>query len=186
MLVRKADWTPTANEVIFARWGDSGDWSYFWRLQTTGGTYFQFTQNGSTVAAAPTTSAPSPALAVNDWIWVEWRLVAASRQVLVATHDGDVAADPVDAGGYSTVVTGGTGAAMGAMYSGGTQAVTIGGFVDGSNMQIDIAQIFVLNASDAVVFSLDPANWTTGTSWTTDSSHVVTLVGTATIDTVSV
>lgn len=177
--IRKADWTPSAGELVIGKWGSSGNWSWHWQLEVnTGKPMFNWTNNGST-GAAETGGTVSPAMTENVWLWMEFGLVASTRTVTMKTH-ADQVAEPTT--GWTTVSTSPGGASTGTLYN-GTADFTIGSQEDGSYRPTaaDIRQVVLRGTSDTLLFTLDPDNWTSGTTWVTNSGHTMTLEGTATI-----
>ena len=180
--MRMPDWTPAVAAPLVMKWPwSSGQWSWGHRINTDGKGYFQWTTNGTSTSAVTTAGVFDPLPAADTIVWVQAVLDSATRQITWSTH-ADQVAEPTS--GWTQVAQSVAGASTSTIYS-GTAAISFGGFVGGgaTGMVGDIFQITIRNASDALVFSLDPDNWTTGSTWVSDTGQTVTLAAAATIET---
>lgn len=180
--MRMPDWTPAINAPIVMKWPWSGgQWSWGWRISADGRGYFQWSTTGSTSAAVSTVDPLSPTPTADTLIWLQFALDSTTRLITVSTHPDQVV-EPTT--GWTQVAQSVGGATTGTIYS-GTAAVSFGGFVGGgaTGMVGDIFQLTIRDASDALVFTLDPDNWTSGTTWVSNTGQTVTLAAGATIET---
>jgi hypothetical protein len=176
--LRLPDWTPSTQRVICAKWGSTGNFSYYWQQQTNGSWYFQFTNNGTAIGSG-TTSVPSAVPDPDTWAWIRLKYVIGTQTITFDTAP-DNASTPVS---WTNRATGTT--SSGSSFYAGTAAYSIGSIASGDyrNMQMDIAQHIILNSSDVSIFTLDPDNYVSGsgTTWVTDSGHTVTMAGSAAV-----
>lgn len=178
--MRMPDWTPAVAGMIVGKWPwTSGQWSWLWKINTDGNGGLGWSTNGTTTAGVTTAAALSPAPAANALIWLQFELASATRLITVSTH-ADQVSEPTT--GWTQVAQSVGGATTGTIFN-GTAAVSFGGFVGGgaTGMIGDIFQVTIRNSSNTLVFSLDPDNWTTGTTWVASTGQTVTLAAGATI-----
>lgn len=182
--MKVADWTLTTDQPIITKWSNTaGQQSWFWRINRTtlaaDTTYFQWTTNGTSGGGTVQSSTNDPVMPDNTLIWVQYELNSSNRQITISTH-ADQTAEPTT--GWTQVAQSSAGSATGTIYS-GTAAVRIGAWVSGSAWltNAQIYQLTLRNASDTLVFSLDPDNWTTGSTWVTNSGHTVTMGAAASV-----
>ena len=180
MRIRKADWTPVPNggELVLGKWGASGQWGFNWQLDTVGQLGFNWTNDG-TNNASEYTATPGTTPTVDVWLWVQLKVLSSNRLVTYSTH-ADQEAEPTT--GWTEIATSASGSSTGAIFN-STAVMSIGSQQDGSYRPTtaDIRQLLIRNEADTLVFSLDPDNWTTGTTWVSDTGQTVTLAGSATI-----
>lgn len=178
--IRCQDWTPAENKNIVSVWGASGNYGWAWKLRNTGQLNFQRSNNGTAVAANNTAAAPSPALTDGVTYWLQFT-VNADWSMSISTHPDQVA-EPTT--GWTEVAVAPPLQTL--VIHPSTADLIIGG-IDGDTtsqvLQADIFQMVLYDASSTKVFQLDPANWTTGTTWITSTGQTMTLEGQATIET---
>jgi hypothetical protein len=176
------DWTPTGiPRVLVTKWADAGNQrSYWWETLPGGAQYLSHSPTPGTTQVERQT--PVPAGVVDgEWVWTRRTFTASNGQIQFSTSPAGTTLDPfADPREMAWTVRATINPNVpAAAVNPSTAAFTIG---TDTNLIYNpyigkIAQLVVTNAAGAIVFKLDPNNWSTGTTWTTSTGHTVTLAG---------
>lgn len=173
--VRKANWRPAVQQVMVAKWGSDGGCAWYAATNPNGGAHFRYSPTGLVTNAVYIDTAAVAETPNGQVVFVEDVYTAGNRQ-LSRRWAPDSATPQWSAAAVSTT---GTHAAFDVNDVG----MSIGSIADGGyrNLEADVFQLVIYDASGAVAFTLDPDRWVSGPSWQTATGHTVTLAGTASI-----
>jgi hypothetical protein len=185
----RTDRTPAVAQIVFAKWNIATSRAHYAQWNTDGTFAWNFSGDGTNTTGVPqsggnATGAPQSAgnATLGDGViyWFRFRYTHSTRSWVLEYH-ADQDTEPLS---WSAFSASGTTPGNSAVIASTTAVWSVGAMQEG-NFQVSTGRVYEMHFRQshggANSWSLNPDNWTSGATYTTDTGQVNTLVGTTSI-----